>query len=185
MSNFSTHLTKHNINAVAIGHFDGIHQGHKRLLSELGDFGALVVIDKNTANITPKQNRANFASHPCFFYDFEKVKPLSGEEFVALLKKDFVNLKKIVVGYDFKFGRNRAWDKDDLARIFDGEVVVVPQFCINGKKVHSTEIREFLSQGDIQMANEFLGRRYTIEGKIVRGQGIGAKDLVATLNLEV
>ncbi|MBE2984783.1 bifunctional riboflavin kinase/FAD synthetase [Campylobacter sp. RM9344] len=185
MPNFSTLLTKDNITAVAIGHFDGIHRGHKQLLKRLGQYGGLVIIDKNKANITPKLKRAEYSSYPCFLYDFESIKGLSGEEFIALLKRDFKNLKKIVVGFDFRFGRNRAWDKRDLMRIFDGEVDVVDEYCFNEMGVHSSTIREYIKDGKIAHANALLGREYSIEGDVVKGQGIGAKELVPTLNLRI
>ncbi|MGG7073343.1 bifunctional riboflavin kinase/FAD synthetase [Campylobacter sp. 9BO] len=185
MPNFSTLLTKHNITAVAIGHFDGVHRGHKQLLSRLGEYGGLVVIDKNKANITPKLKRAEYSSYPCFLYEFESIKDLSGEEFIALLKRDFVNLKRIVVGFDFRFGRNRAWDKHDLVRIFDAEVIVVDEYCFNGMGVHSSTIREYIKNGEIAAANALLGREYSIEGEVIKGQGIGAKELFPTLNLEI
>mgnify|MGYP000917164771 FL=1 len=171
MPSFSTLLTKDNITAVAIGHFDGVHRGHKQLLKQLGEFGGLVVIDKNKANITPKLKRAEYSNYPCFLYDFESIKGLSGEEFIALLKRDFKNLKKIVVGFDFRFGRNRAWDKHDLRRIFDGEVVVVDEVCFDGMGVHSSAIREYIKQGEIYKANRLLGREYSIEGRVIKGQG--------------
>lgn len=185
MPNFSTLLTKHNITAVAIGHFDGVHRGHKQLLKRLGEFGGLVVIDKNKANITPKLKRAEYSNYPCFLYEFEDIKGLSGEDFIALLKKDFVNLKKIVVGYDFRFGRDRAWDKRDLVRIFDGEVDIVEEYCFKGMGVHSSAIREYIKNGEIAHANALLGREYSIEGNVVKGQGLGAKELFPTLNLQI
>ncbi|MBR8462856.1 bifunctional riboflavin kinase/FAD synthetase [Campylobacter sp. faydin G-105] len=185
MPSFFTLLTKDNITAIAIGHFDGVHRGHKQLLKRLGEFGGLVVIDKNKANITPKLKRAEYSNYPCFLYDFESIKSLSGEEFIDLLKRDFKNLKKIVVGYDFRFGRNRAWDKHDLARIFDGEIVVVDEFCFNGKGVHSSAIREYIKNGEMQEANALLGREYSMEGDVISGQGLGSKELVPTLNLAV
>ena len=185
MPNFSTLLTKDNITAVAIGHFDGVHRGHKELLKRLGVYGGLVVIDKNKANITPGLKRAEYSRYPCFLYDFNEIKGLSGEEFIALLKRDFKNLQKIVVGFDFRFGRGRAWDKYDLARIFDGEVEIVDEFCFEGMGVHSSAIREYIKQGEIYKANLLLGREYSIEGRVIKGQGIGSRELVPTLNLDI
>ena len=185
MPNFSTLLTKDNITAVAIGHFDGVHRGHKELLKRLGVYGGLVVIDKNKANITPGLKRAEYSRYPCFLYDFNEIKGLGGEEFIALLKRDFKNLQKIVVGFDFRFGRGRAWDKYDLARIFDGEVEIVDEFCFEGMGVHSSAIREYIKQGEIYKANLLLGREYSIEGRVIKGQGIGSRELVPTLNLDV
>ena len=185
MPNFSTLLTKDNITAVAIGHFDGVHRGHKELLKRLGVYGGLVVIDKNKANITPGLKRAEYSRYPCFLYDFNEIKGLSGDEFIALLKRDFKNLQKIVVGFDFRFGRNRAWDKHDLRRIFDGEAVIVDEFCFEGMGVHSSAIREYIKQGEIYRANRLLGREYSIEGRVIKGQGIGSRELVPTLNLDV
>ena len=185
MPNFSTLLTKDNITAVAIGHFDGVHRGHKELLKRLGEYGGLVVIDKNKANITPGLKRAEYSRYPCFLYDFNEIKGLSGEEFIALLKRDFKNLQKIVVGFDFRFGRGRAWDKYDLARIFDGEVEIVDEFCFEGMGVHSSAIREYIKQGEIYKANLLLGREYSIEGRVIKGQGIGSRELVPTLNLDI
>ena len=185
MPNFSTLLTKDNITAVAIGHFDGVHRGHKELLKRLGVYGGLVVIDKNKANITPGLKRAEYSRYPCFLYDFNEIKGLSGEEFIALLKRDFKNLQKIVVGFDFRFGRGRAWDKYDLARIFDGEAEIVDEFCFEGMGVHSSAIREYIKQGEIYKANLLLGREYSVEGRVIKGQGIGSRELVPTLNLDV
>ena len=185
MPNFSTLLTKDNITAVAIGHFDGVHRGHKELLKRLGVYGGLVVIDKNKANITPGLKRAEYSRYPCFLYDFNEIKGLSGEDFIALLKRDFKNLQKIVVGFDFRFGRGRAWDKYDLARIFDGEVEIVDEFCFEGMGVHSSAIREYIKQGEIYKANLLLGREYSVEGRVINGQGIGSRELVPTLNLDI
>ena len=185
MPNFSTLLIKDNITAVAIGHFDGVHRGHKELLKRLGVYGGLVVIDKNKANITPGLKRAEYSRYPCFLYDFNEIKGLSGDEFIALLKRDFKNLQKIVVGFDFRFGRGRAWDKYDLARIFDGEADIVDEFCFEGMGVHSSAIREYIKQGEIYKANLLLGREYSIEGRVIKGQGIGSRELVPTLNLDI
>lgn len=185
MPKFSTLLTKSNITAVAIGHFDGVHRGHKQLLKHLGEYGGLIVIDKNKANLTPKLKRAEYSNYPCFLYDFESIKDLAGDEFISLLRQDFINLKKIVVGYDFRFGRNRAWDKYDLRSIFDGEVIIVDEYCYDSKGVHSSAIRELIRLGNVKDANRLLGREYSVEGDVIAGQGIGKKELVPTLNLKL
>lgn len=181
----STILKKESVDTIAIGSFDGIHVGHRQLINHLGDNGALFVIDKDQANLTPGIKRSEYAGYPCMFFHFLKVKHLSGEEFVALLKKEFVHLKKIVVGYDFFFGQHRSCNANDLQRLFDGEVVIVKEFCYKGISVHSTLVRRDLQEGNIEEANRFLGREYALVGDVIAGQGLGKKELVATLNLKV
>jgi len=181
----STILNKEKVDTLAIGSFDGIHRGHLELIRRLGDNGALFVVDKDQANLTPGVKRSQYTGYPCMFYHFLKVKNLSGAEFVTLLKKEFVNLKKIVVGYDFCFGHKRSCHTDDLKAFFDGEVEIVPAFTYKGVAIHSSTIRTFLKEGKLEEANRFLGREYAIVGDAISGQGIGEKKLVPTLNLKV
>ena len=181
----STILKKESVDTLAIGSFDGIHVGHRQLLNHLGENGALFVVDKDQANLTPGIKRSEYAGYPCMFFHFLKIKHLSGEEFVALLKKEFINLKKIVVGYDFFFGQHRSCNAYDLKRLFDGEVIIVEEFSYQGVSVHSSLIREYLKEGRLEEANRFLGREYAITGDVISGQGLGKKELVPTLNLKV
>jgi riboflavin kinase/FMN adenylyltransferase len=182
---FSHELSKNEINALALGEFDGIHRAHRKLIEQLGARGAMVVIDKNRADITPKRRRDEFVPHPCFYYDFFAIKDLDSEEFVALLKKDFPNVNKIVVGYDFRFGKNRAGGIEELDRLFHGKVVIVPEFCYDGISVHTRKIRAFLQSCEIFQANRLLGREYAIVGFVQKGQGLGGKELYPTVNLRV
>lgn len=170
---------------MAIGHFDGIHKGHKELIKALGEHGALIVVESDKANITPKRRREEYAGVPCFYYHLNDVRELRGDEFIELIKRDFSNLKRIVVGYDFKFGKDRAWDKHDLKSLFKGEVVVVSEFSFDGLGVHSSAIRRFIADGDIYRANRLLGREYSIEGRVLKGCGIGREKLYPTLNLAI
>lgn len=181
----STVLVKDSIDSIAIGSFDGIHLGHMQLINRLGDNGALFVIDKDHANLTPGLKRIEYSKHPCMFYHFLKVKDLSGDEFVNLLKKEFINLKKIVVGYDFVFGKSRSCNAQDLKKIFDGTVEIVDEFFYDGISVHSSVIRKLLLSKDIDRANLLLGREYSIHGKVIRGQGLGKEELYPTINIEV
>lgn len=180
----STILKKDKIEAVAIGGFDGIHIAHRTLIEKTGKNGAVVVIDKNYANITPKEYRCLYIDKPCVFLDLDKIKNLSGKEFIKLLETEFTNLKKIIVGYDFRFGKNRSCKAEDLTRLFKGSVEIVDEIKSEGISVHSKVIREYIKKADLKRVKKLLGRDYSIFGEVVSGLGIGKKRLVATLNLD-
>jgi len=173
-----------NTKAVAIGGFDGMHIGHQALFSELDAEDTIVVIETGYANLTPKKNREKFSDKEILYLELSDIRHLDGEGFIELLKVNFPQLQKIVVGYDFHFGKNRKYSFEDLAELFDGEVVVVDEVKHKNDSVHSHKIRQKLQIGDIKGANEYLGHNYTIIGAVIKGQGIGAKELVATINVE-
>ncbi|MEA3228585.1 MAG: bifunctional riboflavin kinase/FAD synthetase [Campylobacterota bacterium] len=170
--------------AIAIGGFDGMHIGHQHLFSVLGNNGTIIVIETGYANLTPKKEREKFTKYPLFYFDLDEIRHLDGDGFISLLKEQFPFLEKIVVGYDFHFGKNRKYSFRDLKDIFDGEVQVIDEISLNNDSIHSHKIRAKLQIGDIKGANAFLGHNYTIRGKQVLGQGIGKKELVATINIE-
>lgn len=177
-------MVSSSIEAIAIGGFDGMHVGHQQLFSELGKHGAIVVIETGYANLTPEHEREDYTHYPIYYFPLDEIRHLGGEEFVALLMEKFPKLRKIVVGYDFHFGKNRRYSHDDLKRLFAGEVIVVDQVTIEGDSVHSHKIRAKIQIGDICGANRFLGHNYCVKGHVVKGQGIGKSDLVPTINLE-
>ncbi|MBA1438071.1 MAG: bifunctional riboflavin kinase/FAD synthetase [Epsilonproteobacteria bacterium] len=180
----STVTTLANSTSIAIGGFDGMHIGHQELFKQLDDSSVIVVIDAGFANLTPHKIRKYHTDKELHFYQLDAIRHLDAQGFVALLKQDFPKLQKIVVGYDFHFGKDRKYSHKDLQDLFDGEVVVVDEVSHDGDSVHSHKIRHKLQIGDIKGANEFLGYNYTIIGKKITGQGIGAKELVATINIE-
>ena len=173
-----------NITTVALGNFDGIHIGHKKLFANIGENGAAVVILKDYYKLTPFRAREKFTDLPIFYFDLNDIKNLEGDEFVALLRNKFPNLTKIVVGSDFRFGKDRKFDTEFLKNRFKGTTTIIDEVCLDGTGVHTTIIKIFLRNGNIVSANQFLGRKYEISGRVVSGQGIGKKDLVATLNLQ-
>jgi len=128
--------------------------------------------------------REHYTHYPVFYFPLDEIRHLGGEEFVALLKNKFPKLRKIVVGYDFHFGKDRRYSHKDLTLLFQGEVCVVDQVMIEGDSVHSHKIRAKIQIGDLSGANRFLGHNYTIRGTVVKGQGIGKTKLVPTINLE-
>ena len=169
--------------AIAIGGFDGMHIGHQHLFRELGDAGCIVVIETGYANLTPKKERENFTQYPILYLELDDIRHLNGEKFIEFLKGKFQFLEKIVVGYDFHFGKDRKYSFDDLKTLFSGEVKVVKEVTLHDDSIHSHKIRQKLSIGDIKGANAFLGHNYTIRGNQESGQGIGKKELVATINI--
>ncbi len=174
-----------NVCAVAIGNFDGMHLGHQKLFERLGEHGAIIVIlAGGGTKLTPFASRQAFTDKKIFYCDLRAIKSLSGGEFIALLRQNFINLQKIVVGEDFRFGRDRAWGAEFLRREFRGQTCVVGEFCLSGGGVHSSRIKELLSRGRCEEAAELLGRNYEICGRVVHGQGRGAREFVATLNLD-
>jgi riboflavin kinase/FMN adenylyltransferase len=170
------------IKSIAIGSFDGLHKAHQTLIEEVE---AIVIIERNSGYLTPGYKRSFYTDKICCFYHFEKVRSLSPEAFVSKLKNDFPSLEKIVVGYDFHFGKGKAGNAEMLPSLCDKEVFVVDEVSIEGIPVHSRTIKAYLQEGKVEMANKLLGRKYTIDGEVITGQGLGKKELVPTLNLHV
>ena len=162
-----------------------MHLAHQELFKSLDNNGAIVVICTGYANLTIKTYRERHTKLPLFYYPLEEIKHLSGEHFMELLKEEFPKLKKIVVGFDFHFGNQASSNTDDLKRIFDGEVVVVDEFKIDGVAIHSRVIREYLRNGDIENAKKLLGYNYSLVGNPIKGQGLGKKQFVPTINIDV
>lgn len=173
-----------NVEAIALGGFDGMHVGHQHLFDLLGENGAIVVIETGYANLTPGHEREHYTHYPVVYYSLEDIRHLEGEDFISLLCERFPRLRTMVVGYDFHFGKNRRYSHTELGQLFSGDVKVVEEVCIDGDSVHSHKIRAKIQIGDIGGANRFLGHNYSVKGSVVKGQGIGKTDLVPTINLE-
>jgi len=158
-----------------IGGFDGMHLGHQALIKKAD---MIVVIEKGS-NLTPGDDRCEYTTLPCKFYNLKDIKNLTPLEFIKILKN--LKISKIVVGKDFRFGKNRSGDLCLLKKHF--EVESIDEVKIDGIGVHSRIIREFIKSGKIKKANKFLGHTYKIKGKQIKGQGLGGKELVPTINI--
>lgn len=182
---FST-ILKSEIDSLAIGTFDGFHRGHRELFSNLSNSGAVLIIEKEYQTyLLPKRFKHLFTDLPILYYKLSEIEDLSGKEFIDLLQRTFPKLKRVVVGYDFLFGKGRSSSVENLKTLFSGEVTVVDEVVYNGISVHSKEIRKRLESGDIKSANRLLNRNFSIIGKQIKGQGIGAKSLFPTINLDI
>lgn len=172
---------------LALGKFDGMHLAHQALLKHLDEQSALVCIENDNGGeelLTPLAIKKELCKYPILVFPFEHIREKSGSEFLKILKNHFPSLQKLVVGYDFYFGKDRAFNASDLPHLFDGEVVIVPEFKINALSVHSSLIKELIRHGDMEMARSMLGRYYHLQGIIIKGQNLGSKELYPTLNLK-
>ena len=178
-------VNKNTITSIAIGGFDGMHSAHQELFRNLDKNGAIVSIESGYANLTPKRHRQEYSIYPIYYYVLENIKHLEGNEFINLIKEEFPLLRKIVVGFDFCFGKNRKYCIEKLKELFVGEVLVIDEIRIDNIPVHSRIIREYIKAGDMKTANKLLAKEYKIYGQQIAGQGLGAKSFVPTINLKV
>lgn len=195
---------------VTIGTFDGVHVGHKKILEKItqntnnSDCESLVLtffphprtvlqtgtemkqlntIDEKS-NLIEKAGIDNLVIHP-FDREFSQ---LTAEEFVKQVLVDTFNIQKIVIGYDHRFGKNRTADINDLIAFgnqYNFEVEQISAEELNEVAVSSTKIRSALTEGNIKLANSFLGYNYTITGKVVQGKQLGRTIGFPTANIYV
>ncbi len=181
----STHIKNH-IYSLAIGRFNGFHLGHQTLFRNLIGNGGIMMIERESKEyILPREYSYRFIDLPIFKYNLNSVRELSGEEFVKKISEEFPNLKRIVVGYDFRFAKNRDSSALDLSKLSNCEVFIVDEVLIEGISVHSAEIVKRIRCGEIEIANKLLGRNYLIIGHQIKGQGLGNKSLLPTININI
>ena len=162
---------------ITIGGFDGMHLAHMKLIKKSD---AYLVIEKNSS-LTPCFERIEYSSKMLDLLKLEEIKHLSKDEFIDILKS--YNIKKIIVGFDFRFGKNRSGDIKDLQKAFSVEII--EEIKIDSLGIHSNNIRNFIKSNKIKKANKFLGHYYKIKGIQIKGQGLGSKELLPTINLDL
>ena len=185
---------------VCIGGFDGIHLAHQQLfkktmnISTKFDIVTFEVIPKIYFNEDLKPLISNEGRERIFssfnpqnlvYLNFENFNKISQEQFCNFLKIN-LKVKKIVVGKDFKFGKNRSGDITTLINFFGEEnIFLLDDFLIGNEKVSSTKIRYYLSNGDIEKANNYLGREFSLIGTVIEGKKIGRSIGFPTANLSL
>jgi riboflavin kinase/FMN adenylyltransferase len=118
-----------------------------------------------------------------FSTEFARLTP---EEFVEQVLVKTLNASAVLVGEDFRFGHNQAGKLDTLRELgerFGFTLEVVPGIARRGERVSSTVIRKLVVEGSVPRACRLLGTPFAIEGAVIKGQGIGSKQTVPTLNL--
>jgi riboflavin kinase/FMN adenylyltransferase len=126
----------------------------------------------------------NLVIHP-FDETFSK---LTAQEFVKTVLVDQFNIKKIIIGHDHRFGRNRTANIDDLitfGKQYDFEVEQISVQEIKDVSISSTKIRNALTEGNMALANEYLGYDYFLKGTILKGKQLGRTIGFPTANLQI
>lgn len=195
---------------VTIGTFDGVHIGHQKILQKITQVAQeencesvvltffphprMVLQQDNSirllntltekAGLFEKIGIDHLIIHP-FNEEFSQ---LSAEDFVKQILVDQLNVKKIVIGYDHRFGKNRSADLNDLVEFgkkYNFEVEQISAEEINDNAVSSTKIRNSLLDGDIEIANSYLGYNYNFTGTVVKGKQLGRTIGFPTANISI
>ena len=193
--------------AVAIGNFDGVHLGHRKILKVLTQeakksnlFPLLLTFHPHPAKILTKRNiellqtieqrldeikKSGVQMTVVLSFDHQ-LSQISAEEFIRTIIVQKLKAKKVIVGDNFRFGKGRAGDVAKLhewASYYGFSVHSIAPVTIQGSVVSSSLIRKLLHQGDIEKANRLLGRPYEIEGTVVRGKSRGKRLGFPTANV--
>jgi len=193
-----------------IGFFDGVHRGHQYLIEHVvaeakasGLESTVITFDEHPRKVLqsdyiPKllctlDSKILLLSKTeidnCAVLHFDKaMQSLSARDFMEKVLCNCLKVKKLIIGYDNRFGHNRSEDFDDYVRYgkeLGIEVIHNPAFTLNGLKVSSSAIRRYIEGGEIEMANQCLGYSYTIAGKVVEGYHEGRKLGFPTANLDI
>jgi len=194
---------------VTPGNHDGVHLGHRALLSaarSMADRDGLEVVamtfDPHPAHVLAPERA------PALLTTIERRRELllgsgadrvevvrfdrtfaglSAEEFVRTRLVEALRARGVVVGPDFRFGRGRGGDTAtlrELGRTHGYEVVTVDPVLVEGEVVSSTRVRAVLGEGDVRTAARLLGRPHDVEGRVIRGDGRGRSIGVPTANLD-
>ncbi len=192
---------------LTIGTFDGFHKGHKEIINQLcsdkeREGGRTIVI--TFSNHPFETLYPNFAPKKLSSLDFkisflknkgidclilikftEEFSKISHEDFFSRIIKSFSSLK-MVLGDDFKFGYGNKGDINYLKQMQKKnyfELDIVQQISFDGERISSTIIRQYLKNGNIEMANKLLQREYFIDGYVISGDKIGREIGFPTINI--
>lgn len=195
---------------ITIGTFDGVHIGHKKIINQLTSISSknnLISIllsffphpkmvlqnDKELKLINTIQEKEGLLNSLNLDYliikEFTKeFSRLSALEFVRDILVNKLNAKHIIIGYDHHFGRNRTANIEQLkefGELYDFKVTEILAQDIDDIAISSTKIRKALINGEIRLANKFLGYNFFFSGNVVHGNNIGKTISFPTANIKI
>jgi riboflavin kinase / FMN adenylyltransferase len=196
--------------SIAVGTFDGVHLGHQALMrAAVEDARAhsrqsvVFTFDRHPAEVTAPDKVPGYLSLPdqrietirrlgvddlviaCFD---ERFREISAEAFLHFVLVGCLGARAVLVGEDFRFGRNQEGDVtllEDAQRRLGYTLRVLPPVMVDGEKVSSTAIRAYLRDGEIGRSAAMLGRPYALRGVVVEGEKLGRKLGYPTANLKL
>lgn len=192
--------------AAAMGLFDGLHKGHRAVISRAAEIAAQnglspAVFTFDTESVTSKGDGgvkyilsreiklrliSGLGAEYVYSPVFAEVKDMNGEDFVRIVLRDRLKAEYAVCGEDFRFGRGARWGTAELEKLcgeFGIKLFVVPDVKEkNGRRVSSTMIRELIGSGEIQAANELLGSCFGFELPVSEGKKLGRTLDFPTIN---
>ncbi len=183
-----------------IGAFDGVHLGHQALINMAKSISTkyqILTFDPVPKKYFDIMHRllstkdmkidilSSFNPESVIFLNFEDVKDLNPKDFCNILEKK-LNTKSIVVGKDFKFGKNREGDVNFLIKYFGkSNVHVLNDYVVNDSKISSTLIKSTINQGNLDLANQYLGYSYKLKGTVMHGNRMGHQIGFPTANISI
>jgi len=197
--------------AVTIGTFDGVHLGHQKIIQQLKEGaeaikGESVILtfyphprmvlfpdDEDLKLLNTEEEKKEllekFGVEHLIVHPFtKKFSRITYTEYVRDILVNKLKTKKLIIGYNHHFGRNREGTflkLKSLAPIYKFELERIPAQVLNKVEISSTKIRKALESGDIKTANKFLGYEYSIKGKVVKGKGLGKELGYPTANIQI
>ena len=205
-----TTFTTQQPTVLTIGTFDGVHLGHQKIVERVvttaRQEGLLATVftffphprmvvqhDKGLKLIHTSEEKKQLLQQ--LGVDLLVVQPfneafaqLTAEEFVSTILVEHLNVKKVIIGYDHRFGRNRTANIDDMRLFGEKYGFAVEEISVqevDEVSVSSTKIREALNKGDVTTAEHYLGTPYSLTGRVVHGLKLGRILGYPTANIQV
>jgi len=194
---------------LTIGVFDGVHLGHKYLISQLRELArqqdllsGVVTFRQHPQEVLSSHTKLPFLTdltqrtkllknesvEAIITLSFTRdLAQLSPRQFVSLLKKH-LRMRGLVIGPDFALGRNREGNTNTLCALgqdMNFSVTVIPSIMINGEVVSSTAIRQALAEGDMRRVHNLAGHPFSLSGHVIPGAGRGIELGFPTANLDI
>lgn len=195
---------------VTIGTFDGVHVGHRKIINRLvatakqeGLKSVVLTFFPHPRMVLQKESNIKLINTINERYDIlnslgldylliktftKEFSRLSAEDFVKQILVDKLKAKKVIIGYDHRFGRNRNADINNLkvfGETYGFDVEEISAQDIDDVSVSSTKVRTALLSGEITIVNSYLGYNFMLTGTVVKGKGLGKKISFPTANISI